>query len=142
MAELKTKVTAESVAAFLAKVPTVEQRADAKKLAALLRSVTKQKPKMWGTSIVGFDQYHYKSERSAQEGFWPMIGFSPRKQNLTIYLMGGAKKHAALLKKLGPHATSNGSCLYLKRLEGIDMSILKKILIVAYVDMKKKHKSK
>ena len=140
MAELKTKLNSASVAGFLAQVSDPGQRRDAKKISALMTAITKKKPKMWGTAIVGFDQYHYKSERSGQEGDWPMIGFSPRKQNLTIYLMGGVKKHAALLKKLGPHKISGSSCLYIKKLQNTDMAVLKKILQDAYSEMKKKYK--
>lgn len=140
MGEIKTKVTTASVAAYLAKLP-VEQRGDAKKLDALLKSVTKKKPTLWNNGMIGYDLYHYKSERSTQEGNWPMIAFAPRKNNLTIYLMlgmGGGKKYGALLKKLGPHKVSGGSCLYVKKLDGIDLNILKKIMAGSYADMKKK----
>ena len=140
MAELKTKVNNASVAGFIAKAPE-PQRSDAKKISALMQAITKQKPTMWGTSIVGFGQYHYKSA-SGREGDWMMTGFSPRKQNLTIYIMGGlgaAQKYSALLKKLGPHKVSGGSCLYLKSLKDVDMAVLKKIITAGYADMKKRY---
>ena len=138
MTELKTKVNAASVAGFLAKVPDAGQRADAKKILMLMTTVTKEKPKMWGSSIVGFGQYRYKYA-SGREGDWMMIGFSPRKQNLTIYLMGGTQQHAVLLKMLGSHKLSAGSCLYLNSLKEIDMAVLKKIMHNSYSEMKKKY---
>jgi hypothetical protein len=140
MAEIKTRVTTASAAAYLAKLP-VEQRGDAKKLDALLRSVTKKKPTLWSNGMLGYDLYHYKSERSTQEGDWPMIAFAVRKNNLTVYLMlgmGSAKKYGTLLKKLGPHKVSGGSCLYLRSLDNIDLDVLKKIMTTAYAGMKKK----
>lgn len=94
MAELKTKVNNASVTAFINGVTDPVQRADAKTLLALFKKITKEKPKMWGTSIIGFGMYHYQSERSAQEGDWPLTGFSPRKQNLTLYLMLDLKEDA------------------------------------------------
>ncbi len=143
MAEVKTKVTGTSLAAFLAKVPDATRRAEAKQVAALLGAITKQKPTVWSNGMVGFGTFHYKSERSSQEGYWPMAAFAPRGSNITIYLMGGmgaAKKHAALLKKLGPHTASSGACLYIKKLDKVDMTVLKKILQASYAEMKKKYK--
>lgn len=93
---------------------------------------------MWGTSIVGFGKYHYKSERSAQEGDWPLVGFSARAQNLTLYIMSGFKDLKPLLKKLGPHKTSVG-CLYLKRLDKVDPLALAAIIKHAYREMKKRY---
>lgn len=139
MAELKTKVNNASVTAYINAVIDPIQRADAKMLLALFKKVTKEKPKMWGTSIIGFGSYHYKSERSTQEGDWPLIGFSPRKQNLTLYLMSGFKEYKILLKKLGKCKTSNGSCLYIKRLSDVDLSVLEKLISQSFVGMQKKH---
>jgi hypothetical protein len=141
MAEVKTKITKSSVSAYLNKIPAA-QRADAKKVAALLSGITKKKPTLWSNGMIGYGTYHYKSERSSQEGDWPLIGFSVRKNNITMYLMGGmgaAQKHSALLKKLGKHTASSGSCLYIKRLDDVDMTVLKKICSVAYAEMKKKY---
>lgn len=90
---------------------------------------------MWGTSIVGFGSYHYKSERSSQEGDWPLTGFSPRKQSLTIYVMPGFEHYQELLEKLGKHKTSK-SCLYINKLSDVDMDILKKIIEKSYLHMK------
>ena len=136
---IKTKVNNASVAQFIAAVPDEQQRKDAKVLLALFKKVTGEKPKMWGTSMIGFGQYHYKSDRSAQEGDWPLVAFSPRKANLTLYIMPGFKGVAPLLKKLGKHKISGGSCLYIKRLSDVDMTVLEKLIKESYVAMKKKH---
>lgn len=142
MAELKTKKTTQSVSAFLKAVPDPERRKDAEAVLKLMQKVTGQKPVLWGTSIVGFGQYHYKSERSAQEGDWPLVGFSPRSAALTIYLMLGFKKHAALLKSLGPHKVSGGSCLYIRHLRDIHIPTLTTLIAQSYKDMRKKHPTK
>lgn len=143
MAELKTKVNNASVTAFINVVADPVQRADAKKLLTLFKKVTKEKPKMWGTSIIGFGSYHYKSEHSAQEGDWPLVGFSPRKQNLTLYVMPyfmpGFKNYKPLLEKLGKYKTSSGSCLYIKRLSDVNLTVLEKLVSQSFVGMKKKH---
>lgn len=139
MAELKTKKTTASPAAFIASVKDPAKRADAKQLLALMRKATGMPPKMWGSSIVGFGQYHYKSERSSQEGDWPLTGFSPRAANLTVYIMPGFKKYAALLKKLGKHKTSVG-CIYIKKLADIDQQVLAAIVKDSVREMRKKYK--
>lgn len=136
MAELKTKKTAASVTAFLNKVPDEETRADCFALVKLMKSVTRSEPKMWGPSIVGFGEYHYVYA-SGQEGDWPLVGFSPRKQNLTIYIMAGFDRYPALMKKLGKCKTGK-SCLYLKRLSDADPKVLKE-LVAESVKFVKKH---
>jgi hypothetical protein len=140
MAELKTKKTTLSPAAFIAKVKDPRKRADALVLLKLMQEATGEKPAMWGTSIVGFGQYHYKSERSAQEGDWPLAGFSPRVQSMTVYVMPGFKRYGPLLKKLGKHTVSGGSCIYIKKLEDIHLPTLKKIVAQSVRDMRKKYK--
>lgn len=94
---------------------------------------------MWGSSIVGFGMYHYKSERSTQEGDWPLAGFSPRKQNLTLYCMMGNEDSGELLKKLGKHKTSKG-CLYINKLSDVDQKILARLIKKSYLFMKKMYK--
>jgi hypothetical protein len=89
----------------------------------MFQKATGEKPVMWGSSIVGFGLYHYKSERSTQEGDWPLVGFSPRKQNLTLYVMGDNKDKTELLEKLGKHKKSVG-CLYINKLSDIDQKVL------------------
>ena len=138
MAELKTKVTKASVADFIRKVPDENKRKDAFVLLKLFTSITGEKPKMWGASIIGFGSYHYKSERSAQEGDWPLTGFSPRKQNLTLYIMSGFSEQATLLKKLGKYKKSVG-CLYINKLEDVNLGVLKQIIKKSLTVMKKKH---
>ena len=139
MAELKTKLTSASATEFINKVTDKTKRADSLALLKLFQSVTGEKPKMWGTSIIGFGQYHYKSERSSQQGDWPLTGFSPRKQSLTLYLMlYGMKDNSPLLKKLGKHETSMG-CMYINKLADVDLGILRKIIEKSFLAMKKKY---
>ena len=95
---------------------------------------------MWGDSIVGFGKYHYKSERSSQEGDWPLVGFSTRKQNLSLYIMTGIADDSKLLPKLGKHKRSVG-CLYITKLADVDMKVLEKMVAEAYKEMKKQHQS-
>ena len=133
--ELKTKVNAASVEAFLNSVTDQQQREDCFEILKLMQQVTKETPKMWGTSIVGFGSYHYKGA-SGREGDWMLTGFSPRKQNLTLYLMGGFDLHKDLLKKLGKYKTSVG-CLYIKKLDDVDKKVLKKLVTESVKTMKK-----
>ena len=91
-----------------------------------MEQVTKEAPKMWGSSIIGFGSYHYKGA-SGREGDWMVTGFSPRKENLTLYITGGFEPHQDLLKRLGKHKTSGG-CLYIKKLEDVDQEVLKELV--------------
>ena len=138
MAELKTQKTAASVSDFLAKVPA-GMRDDAKDLLKLMQKATGMKPAMWGTSIVGFGSFHYKSERSSQEGDWPLTGFSPRKANLTVYIMSGVGKQQALLKKLGKYKLSGGSCVYIKKLSDVHAPTLVKLVQAGVKEMRKRY---
>ncbi len=126
MAELKTKPTDQSVEAFLNAIPDAQKRADAFALVKLIRQVTRLAPTMWGSSIVGFGRYHYKYA-SGHEGDSMLVGFSPRKQNLTLYLMLGAADYSGLLKKLGKHKTGKG-CLYINKLADVDLPTLKELV--------------
>lgn len=138
MAELKTKPNNASVSAFINAVEHEQRRKDAKHILKMMKEITGEKPKMWGSSIVGFGTYHYKSDRSRQEGEWPMTGFSPRKGAMSIYIMHGLKNHPKLLKKLGKY--KNGvSCLYVKKLEDIDLTVLRELIKRDYEYMKKKY---
>ena len=134
-ADVKTKVNDASVAAFLKKVDDEQKRNDAFEILKIMQQVTKEEPKMWGSSIVGFGSYHYKYE-SGREGDWMLTGFSPRKQNLTLYLMGGFDVEKDLLKKLGKHKTSVG-CLYIKKLDDVDKKVLKELVTESVKKMKK-----
>lgn len=135
MAALKTQKNKASVPDFLQKVEDDTKRKDCKTVLKLMKQVTREDPAMWGTSIVGFGTYHYKSERSRQEGDWFMMGFSPRKQNLTLYIMPGIGYFMDLVKQLGKCKTG-GSCLYINKLSDIDTKVLKELLTTAYKRMK------
>lgn len=137
MAEMKTKVNDASVDAFLDRVANKTRREDAKTVLALMKSVTRKAPKMWGSSIVGFDQYHYQYE-SGREGDMCMIGFSPRAQALTIYLMPAFAKRESLVKKLGKCSTGGG-CLYIKNLADVDQKVLRELISEGYKHMKATH---
>ncbi len=141
MAELKTRVTNKSVAAFIKTVEDKVKRSDSEVLVKLFEKVTKEKAKLWGTSMIGFGMYHYESTKSAQKGDWPLTAFSPRKQNLTIYLMCGCKEYTDLLAKLGKHKTS-GSCVYIKKLADVDIGVLEQIIKRSFADMKRKYLKK
>ncbi len=125
MAEAKTKPTAASVTTFLERIPDEARRADCFTILRLMKQATRAEPKMWGTSIVGFGSRTlvYASGREAD---WPIIGFSPRKQDLTLYI-GDIIQRSALMKKLGKHKTSRG-CLYIKRLEDVELPVLKALI--------------
>lgn len=135
MAELKTQKNKASVPDFLRSVEDDTKRKDSEAVLKLMKQVTKEEPAMWGTSIVGFGTYHYKSERSRQEGDWFMMGFSPRKANLTLYIMPGVGYYNDLVKKLGKCKTG-GSCLYINKLAEVDTKVLKELLTTAFKRMK------
>ena len=124
--EPKTKETTESVAAFLDKIADKGRREDCLAVVDIMRAVTKEEPKMWGTSIVGFGHYRYKYE-SGREGEWMITGFSPRKGDLTLYIMGGFDKFSDLMNSLGKYKTGK-SCLYIKRLADVDVDVLRKLV--------------
>src|SRR5215467_10779661 len=126
MAGNKTVPNDQNVEQFLNAIADERKRKDRFTLLELMKQVTGMEPRMWGSSIVGFGSYHYKYE-SGREGDTILAGFSPRKQNLTIYNMGGFDQYEDLLKKLGKHKIG-GSCLYIKRLDAIDLSTLKSLI--------------
>jgi hypothetical protein len=126
MAEQKTKPTAVSVDSFLGKVADEKVRDDCYALIKIMKKITGEEPKMWGPSIVGFGKYHYKYD-SGHEGDSCLTGFSPRKQNITLYVMPGFADHTNLLQKLGKHKAGKG-CLYIKRIADIDISVLEKLV--------------
>jgi hypothetical protein len=138
MSELKTKPTTQDVKEFLNGIEPAEKRRDSLTVLELMERITGEPAVMWGPSIVGFGMYHYKSERSRQEGDWPLIGFSPRKQNLTLYVLTGHQEQQALLEKLGKHKTSV-SCLYIKRLSDVDETVLATLIELTYRTMKERY---
>ena len=134
MAEIKTRPTKVSVKDFLNQIPDKERRDDCFAIAKIMEEITGDKPKMWGPSIVGFGTYHYKYA-SGREGDWPVAAFSPRKRDLTLYIMMGFEKHSDLMKQLGKHSTAK-SCLYIKRLSDIHVPTLKKLIKSSVKDLK------
>ena len=139
MAAIKTQKNDVNVLTFLESVKDEIKRKDGMTLLAMMKKITRQEPKMWGSSIVGFGSFHYKSERSKQEGDWFMTGFSPRKQNLTVYIIPGFAKYETLMKKLGKYKTTV-SCLNINKLADVDSKVLIELITVAYKDMKEKYK--
>ncbi|HET6974805.1 MAG TPA: DUF1801 domain-containing protein [Pyrinomonadaceae bacterium] len=132
MAEPKTKPTNESVKDFLNRIPEVERREDCFAVAKMMEEITGNKPKMWGPGIVGFGTWHYKYA-SGHEGDWPIAAFSPRKKDLTVYLMMGFEKHKELMEKLGKHSKGK-SCLHIKKLSDIHVPTLKKLIKTSIKD--------
>jgi len=130
VAEIKTKENDASVEAFIAGVPDEQKRQDCHTLLKLMEKATKEKPKMWGASLIGFGNLRYKSPTSGREVDWFRIGFSPRKANLSLYLTMDIKAHAEVLQKLGKHKTGMG-CLYINKLADVDMKVLKDMIKAA-----------
>lgn len=133
-AELKTKETTASVDAFIDKQPAAVA-ADCRILVKLMKKATGEEPKMWGAGMVGFGRYHYKG-KSGREGEWMVTGFSPRKTALSLYILMGFEKEAALMKKLGKHTTGVG-CLYIKQLADVDMKLLEELVLKGVEAMEK-----
>lgn len=140
MSEPKTKRNRKSVTKFLNSVENERRRNDAFEICKLMESITKCKPEMWGDSIVGFGTYHYVYA-SGREGDWMLTGFSPRKTSLTLYIMTGFDKFDELLEQLGKHKKSK-ACLYINKLEDVDIKVLKKIIRESIKAIKKKYKAK
>ncbi len=128
MAALKTLAHDGDVREFINSFADTDQKkADAFALLDFMHSVTGYEPKMWGASIIGFGQYHYKSERSRQEGDWPLVGFSPRKAAISLYVFSGLPEHEYLLEGLGKFKMGKG-CIYAKKLSDINLNVLKNIM--------------
>ena len=140
MAEPKTKKTDASVEAFLNGVADERKRQDSFVLVELMRDVTGSEPSMWGDSIVGFGGYQ-QTYSTGKELEWPVIGFSPRKQSLTLYIMSGFEQDDELLARLGKHTTSK-ACLYIKRLSDVDMAVLRELVEQSVAHMMRTHSTK
>lgn len=138
MSEIKTKASDASVSEHVAAVADRTRREDSQLLLKLFTKVTGLAPRLWGNGMIGYGSYHYKSERSRQEGDWPLTGFAPRKGNLVIYIMPGFGAYAGLLKKLGKFKTGMG-CLYVGKLADIDLAVLEELIRRSVADMKKLH---
>ncbi len=137
MAENKTQKTGASVAKFLASIKDETRRKDSVAVASLMKKVTGLKPEMWGPAIVGYGRYHYKYD-SGREGDMPLVGFSPRNDALTLYLMAKFPGRDKLFAKLGKHK-SRKACLYIKRLEDVDARVLENLIARTFAAMKKKY---
>lgn len=140
MAEPKTKPTQQSVQDFLDKIENEQVRDDCYTLIKLMKKATGSEPKMWGPSIVGFGKYHYKYD-SGHEGDSCLTGFSPRKQNISLYVMLGIMDNQDLLKDLGKHKAAKG-CLYIKKLDDVNMNVLEKLVKRSVETLKKKYPAK
>jgi hypothetical protein len=127
LAEIKTKQTAASVEEFINAVPNEQKREDSFVILEMMKKATGEVPKMWGTSIIGFGKKIYKSPATGREVEWFLVGFSPRKANLTVYLVSGLQQHVGSLKKFGKHSTGGG-CIYFNKLADIDIKILKDMI--------------
>lgn len=137
-ADLKTKKTSASVPDFIESIPDEKNRDDCRRLAAIMKKATGAEPRMWGANVVGFGDYHYKYE-SGRENDWFVTGFSPRKQNLTLYFMTGTERYASILDRLGKHKTGKG-CLYVKKLDDIDLDVLEELVRTSARDLLKPKK--
>ena len=129
LAQIKTKPNSTSVESFINNIPDEQKRKDSQLILKLMEKATKEKPKMWGSSMIGFGNVRYKSPATGREVDWFKIGFSPRKANLSLHLID-LQRHADALKKLGKHKTGVG-CLYIDKLEDVDIKILEKIITAA-----------
>ena len=134
MAKIKTQRTNASVSAFLKGIADDVRRKDCQTLARIMKRAVGTAPKMWGPRIVGFGHYHYKYA-SGRENDWFLAGFSPRKQDLTLYLMSGLDRHDALVARLGKYKTGK-SCLYIKRLADVDIAVLEELIVESVKHMK------
>lgn len=138
MAEQKTKPTKVNVDSFIKSIADGKKRDDCYKIIDIMKKVTKEEPVMWGPTMVGFDKYHYKYA-SGHEGDSFMAGFSPRKQQLVVYIMAGFDRFPGLMERLGKYKTGK-SCLYIKKLEDVDMNVLRKLITESYKYMRGMYK--
>lgn len=129
-ADIKTKPTDSSVESFIDSIPDEQKRKDSQVILNLMEKATKEKPKMWGSSLIGFGDVRYKSPATGREVDWFKMGFSPRKANLSLHLCLDIKKHADTLAQLGKHKTGVG-CLYINKLEDVNLKVLEKMITAA-----------
>lgn len=140
MAELKTKATGASVTSFLNAIDDKVKRADCKAIAKMMRDATGKRARMWGKTIVGYDKYDYVYA-SGRSGTFMITGFSPRVQNISIYIMPGFGKFDALMKKLGKYKTGK-SCLYIKKLDDVDQKVLSRLIKESVKEMRRRYNKK
>ncbi len=137
MSKLKTMQNDGDVDAYLDSVENPNRREDARRILVLMREITGEPPRMWGSSIVGFGSYHY-TYASGREGDWPVVGFAPRKRNLVLYIMPGFARYESLLARLGKHRTGK-SCLYVNKLDDIDSDVLEELVRESVDEMKRRY---
>ena len=137
MSDNKTQKNADSVHAFLETIENQQKLQDSQQLLKMMQSVSGEKPAMWGPSIIGFGEYHYKYD-SGREGDFMRIGFSPRKSNISVYIMPGFSDYQVLMDKLGKHKLGK-SCLYINKLADVDLDVLQELMVQSLEDMKKKY---
>lgn len=140
MATLKTQKNDQDMTAFLNSVENERRREDSFAVLQLMQEVTGEEPSMWGDSIVGFGSYHY-TYASGRSGEWFLTGFSPRKQNLTLYIMAGFDEYETLLAELGKHKTGK-SCLYINKLDDVDLNVLRQLVQQSVAHMEQQNKAK
>lgn len=138
MSALKTRKTRRSARKVIQNLDNARRQADALTLLDLFQRVTEKPPVVWGESIIGFGEYHYRSTRSRQEGDWPVTGFAARKQNVAVYLMPGTSRYKRLLRSLGKHRTGV-ACLYINKLSDIDLDVLEELIRQSVIDMAQIH---
>ena len=137
MSDLKTKKNDASVEEFLAGIPHDRRREDCRVVVEMMTEITGEEPAMWGSSIIGFGTYHYKYA-SGREGDWPITGVAPRKQSLTLYIMPGFDRYEELMGRLGKHKTGV-SCLYVNKLDDVDLPTLRTLVSESFAYMKEKY---
>lgn len=137
MSQNKTQKTDASVSRFIKGVEPEQKRKDCEQIIAIMEDATGDKARMWGSSIVGFGSYHYRYE-SGREGDWMLCGFSPRKQNLVLYIMPGFGNYDQLMKQLGKHKTGK-SCLYVNKLADIDLDVLEQLVVASIAEMRSRY---
>lgn len=135
----KTQPTSLSVSDFINQVESEQKRKDCLAIAEMMRKATQAEPKMWGDSMIGFGEYHYKYA-SGREGDWFLTGFAPRKQNISLYIMAGFKRYEELMAKLGKYKTGK-SCLYINKLDDVDIAVLKELIELSAQYVKKNQSS-
>lgn len=137
MSEIKTKPTNLDIDSFLMSIEPEKKRMDSIEIKKAFDSAINEKATLWNNNMIGYGTYHYKSEKSRQEGDWPLTAFSPRKQYIAVYIMSGVNNYKDLLNKLGKFKISSGSCIYINKIEDINLDILKEIISASVEDMKR-----
>jgi Domain of unknown function (DU1801) len=137
MAELKTRKTDKNVTDYINSIANERRKKDILQIKKIFDDITGKEAVLWNNDMIGYGSYHYKSDRSTQEGDWPITGFSSRKQNISIYIMPGVNKYQTILDEIGKHKASKGSCLYINKLDDISLDVFVKLIRLSFEDMVK-----